>query len=105
MSSKTKLIRKKGNVDLSDIQKVLKQIHVAVGIHKGELNGDGISLAEIGAINEFGSERGYIPERSFLRSTFNENIKAYRGDMRQIVKSVVAGRYTIKIGLGRLGRK
>lgn len=46
-------------------------VAVTVGVHQGKRNSEGLDIAEYGAYNEFGT--GKIPERSFMRSTFDEN--------------------------------
>lgn len=57
------------------------QTDVRVGVRqdKGSQIPDGsrLTLAEIAAVNEFGSMDGRIPERSFLRSTVDQNADAY----------------------------
>lgn len=54
---------------------------VDVGIQQdvgGEVAEDGdITLAGYAAVNEFGSSDGRVPERSFLRSTVDENADKY----------------------------
>lgn len=44
-----------------------KQFYVDVGILGGESTEEGITLAGIGAVHEFGSPTQGIPERSFIR--------------------------------------
>lgn len=36
-----------------------------------------LTIADVAAVNEWGSEDGHIPERSYLRSTFDENKGKY----------------------------
>lgn len=50
-------------------------VAVTVGVHQGKRNAEGVDIAEYGAYNEFGTK--YIPERSFMRSTFDENENRY----------------------------
>lgn len=52
----------------------LRKMRIKVGVlqsHGGSdvVEGD-FTLAELAAVHEFGSERGNIPQRSFIRSTF-----------------------------------
>lgn len=104
-ASRNKVIRKKGNVDLNKVLKELKGLGVSVGIHRAEGEVEGTTVALIGAVNEYGSEDGHTPERSFMRSSYSENIKKYKANIRAIIKAVVAGKYTAKVGMGRLGKK
>ena len=46
---------------------------VTVGVHQDE----GQDLATRAAVNEFGSDDGHVPERSFLRSTLDSNDRSY----------------------------
>jgi len=60
-------------VDLSGLDKMIKGLKspwfVDIGIlgAKGSTEQDGITLAGIGAVQEFGSIDGRVPERSFIR--------------------------------------
>ncbi len=71
-----------------------KGISAVVGVMPPEASEDrdGISMAGIAAVHEFGSSRRNIPERSFLRTTFDENQSKYRVAMRDIEKGIVTGR-------------
>jgi hypothetical protein len=60
-------------------QKMLRSIgedEVVIGI-PGEINFSIPTTAAIGMVHEFGSEDGTIPERSFIRSTFDKNASKY----------------------------
>ena len=65
--------------------------------------GDAISLVEVGAVHEFGSRDGRIPERSYMRSTFDARRDDYERGLRKALKHVVAGETDIDTELGRLG--
>lgn len=68
---------------------------VVVGIRgeKGSARaeGDNLTLVEIAAVNEFGTYDGHIPERSFLRSTFDKNKSNYERLIVQAVEKVAKG--------------
>ena len=53
---------------------------------------DGTSTAMVAAVHEFGS--GSIPERSFLRSTFDEQQKKYIKMASKLFKKAVDGKIT-----------
>jgi len=61
---------------LRELHKQLKDVKIKVGLPKGTpANKDGVSLIEIGAVQEFGSPAKNIPERSFIRIPL-DNAKA-----------------------------
>lgn len=73
---------------------------VIIGIQEGEVN-DGQSIAEYAACNEFGTEK--IPERSFMRSTFDENVDNIQSEINTRYDQVLAGQLTTRKALGLVG--
>ncbi len=69
---------------------------VEVGVRAETVGAD---LVVIATVNEFGSADGHIPERSFMRSTADENRAKYANLMQ---KAVEAG---IDKGLGAMRRE
>lgn len=65
--------------------------------------GKQVHNAQVGAWNEYGTER--IPERSFIRSTIDENNKSYQASLRRIVKKILSGDQNGHKMMGRLGMK
>lgn len=70
--------------------------HVAVGIlakDAARTTGDAayIDNPTLGAIHEFGSSDGHIPERSFIRATVDANVDKYRRLMSRLLSRVVMG--------------
>ena len=67
----------------------LRETVIAVGL-VGEAAqwspGGGANLVDIASFNEFGTSR--IPARSFLRSTFDENLPAYEKMLKRLVKTI-----------------
>jgi hypothetical protein len=65
---------------------------VSVGVHEdaGSYE-DGTPVAVAAAYNEFGSEEGLIPERSFLRSTMDENESRYGRELEKAVDRTLDG--------------
>jgi phage gpG-like protein len=65
----------------------LRKYRVVVGVQgteatetydeKGEKNARPLTLVEVAAVHEFGTEDGRIPERSFLRGTLDRKSKPY----------------------------
>lgn len=52
---------------------------------------DPLSLVEVAAVHEFGSEDGHVPERSFLRSTFDTNRAKYERELKAGIARCVTG--------------
>lgn len=77
----------------------LRDISVSVGVRGGQLAGGAVlvdgddedDIVEIAAVHEFGSRDGRIPERSFLRSTADENVRKYERLLERATERVVAG--------------
>lgn len=101
------LVLFKTKVDMSGLKtlkKQLKDVKVKVGLPKGTpANKDGVSLIEIGAIQEFGSPSKNIPERSFIRVPL-DNAKA---DYFKFVKNqginILNGKTTTDDAIEKLG--
>ena len=79
---------------------VAKVTEVVVGVQQGADN-DGQQIAEYAAYNEFGTES--IPDRSFMRSAFDENLAELKQDMDTQYGRVQAGQITVRTALGLVG--
>ena len=85
-------------------------IDISIGIlPDGETGDDGMyhagtELAFIASINEFGSSDGHVPERSFLRSTIDENRNKYLRLMTTATKQVMRG-VSAKVAYSSVARK
>ncbi len=82
--------------------------HTKVGLpHDGTLvSGEVKTMADlvrIGGVHEFGYDKGNIPERSFIRSTYDENIAALNMMVQKEIDLVIAGRSDTRRSLARLG--
>lgn len=84
-------------------------MHVKVGVLAGAggeaKHSDSISMIELAAIHEFGSPAANIPERSFIRSTFErtEVRAALNKAAAKAVKVILAGKLTGEQALGQIG--
>lgn len=77
---------------LKDLVKRLQQgVVIKVGIQGAQASKDhdGITVADIGAIHEFGL--GNNPVRSWLRAWFDENENVLREDLRRGYRKVIQG--------------
>jgi len=68
----------------------LDDAHFDVGLFEGETHPESeeYTIAQIGAVHEFGTKDGHIKERSFLRSTADEQRDAYHRRMAQVAAKV-----------------
>ena len=63
------------------------------------------TMAALGAIHEFGSRDGRIPERSFIRAGIDANEGELREVARKVARGIYEGRFDVEKGLGILGTK
>ena len=63
-----------------------------------------ITNVELATIHEFGSSDGHVPERSFIRSTFDEKQSGYKKTLEAIGAAMTTGK-TPEGGLLLLGEK
>jgi hypothetical protein len=74
-----------------------------VGVQEGERRDDGTDLVTVAAVNEFGAPKKKIPERSFIRSTTDEQRPKVERIKQRILEKLVARTSNIRIELGKLG--
>lgn len=53
---------------------------------------DGITLGDLAAVHEFGTRDKRVPQRSYLRSTFDENRKKYERLMDKAIVKLLRGK-------------
>lgn len=70
-----------------------------------EIRDGGLSNAEIAAIHEFGSADGRIPERSFVRSTWEAKESEYLAMMKKLVRGVYEGKMSVEKALNVAGAR
>lgn len=92
---------------LGSLRALARGAHVVVGIRgaKGAARepGSPLTLVQVAAVNEYGSEDGRIPERSFLRSTFDAKKGAIAAELAAGLKKVVVGELKTEVLLGKVG--
>lgn len=81
----------------------VRQPHVEVGVMGDEEYPGGLTTAAVAVMHEFGGEEGNPPERSFLRSTVDENRDKYVAILRKFAELVLLGAIPAQIALGRFG--
>jgi hypothetical protein len=79
---------------------------VTVGIHEKEGGAEHglLELIDIACINEFGSDDGHVPSRSFIRAWFDEAEPKLREELIGLMRSVLAGKRTKEEILNILGQ-
>jgi hypothetical protein len=63
------------------------------------------NMATLGTIHEFGSTDGKIPERSFIRATFDQNLTKYTKLVQLAGKAISSGQIELLVALGAIGEK
>lgn len=74
----------------------------AGGMHE---EGSDLTVAEIAAVLEFGTEDGHIPERSVIRATFDEQRDALTAMTAELFMSLMFGKISADQALNALGAK
>lgn len=97
---------------LDDFRAMAEGKHVVIGI-RGEKGAERypaegeeaapLTLVEVGAVNEFGTEDGHIPSRPFLRGTFDTHRAKYETRFTSGLRKVLDGKATLDEVLGELG--
>lgn len=82
---------------------------VDIGILKGEvagvIEGAKIEVAEIAIVQEFGSTKINVPERSFLRSVTDEKREKYKAVLKSLFSKVLLGTTTVPQALDLFGER
>jgi len=71
---------------------------VSVGV-RGTVDFSAPTTAALAAVHEFGSHDGKIPERSFLRSTFDKNEKKYKKAAKALAVSAAKRKGSVNLSL------
>lgn len=83
----------------------MNEYTVAVGLfpESGYEPGTEITTAQVGAVHEFGSKDGTIPQRSFIRGTVSEMASQITEMQGEHLTYVLAGTITYQNALKRIG--
>jgi len=108
MTRMTIKVKKSPKAALRALERINKKMKgpniVKVGLPRGSMNyPDGTSVIRVGTVHEFGS--GNVPERSYLRSTMEENRREYRRIQKNMYKKVIKGKVSMKKALSMIGEK
>ena len=82
----------------------LEELEVHVGIQNDGAEHKGKLIATYAAANEFGAPRAGVPERSFMRSSFDDNVDLLNQTVDRIRDLVVDGKLDANTGAEILGQ-
>ena len=91
---------------MDNMDRTINGATVVVGIVGSsglETDEGGFSVVDIASVNEFGSEDGHTPERSWLRSTVDRRRNRIYGFLYKMMGLYVDGKITLGDSLGRVG--
>ena len=73
---------------------------IQLGVLSDQASGlDGLTMAELAAIHEFGAPRANVPERSFLRATADEKQREWLTLLERALTQAVRGRLDVETAL------
>lgn len=109
MKSKVRIKKQPDNA-IKELNKINSKMRgpdsVKVGLPKGSNDyPDGTSVVMVGAVHEFGSPSRGVPQRSFLRSTVQEQRKPYKRLFKKLALKIIKGEITKKQALEIMGLK
>ena len=76
---------------------------VKTGIQSNAGENEGVSIAEYAAFNEFGTRT--IPERPFMRKTFDDNLANWNKLVERLFKGILGGKLDVKFAFETLGEQ
>lgn len=91
---------------MANIEKMVNEPHVKAGIvgTSGlEVVENGFTVVDIASANEFGTQDGRIPERSFIRATIDKRRNRIWGYAYKQMGLIVDGKIPINQALARIG--
>lgn len=91
---------------LKELERMRKtQPYVSIGVHESAGSyDDGVTVASVATWHEFGTDHG-IPERSFIRSTMDEQVTKLVALTKRLKGDVLFQRLTSREALGLIGQR
>lgn len=91
--------------DTGELTRVLASLRQTekAQVKVGVLGSSDSEIAYRATVNEFGAPEAGIPERSFLRKTFDTKQNELRSVQRSALEKIVAGKLTVEGGLKLIG--
>ncbi len=78
---------------------------ITVGVHASEANmthGEGLTVGDVASVHEFGAPAANVPQRSFVRSWFDERQDFITSTLRTQFTQVLAGKRPIEQAAERI---
>ena len=88
-----------------DLRRLVREPSVKVGVVGASSSHGKISMAELAAVHELGSPKQGIPERSFIRSSFDRHLSEYSDMLRVLLTQYIEGKIKLPRLLGLMGQK
>lgn len=94
-----RIVRETGNV-------AANKPYVKTGFleDSGGHRGSNLDVVEIASVHEFGTEDGRVPERSFMRTSFDENEKSFMEATQEQLNDIMFNGKTTEQALGLIGQ-
>lgn len=84
-------------------KKIIEGLKGPLAVSVGIQGDAGSDLVMIGAVQEFGSADGHIPERSFLRATIDQERDALLGKFENLLRAAAHGKQTTEQAIDKFG--
>jgi hypothetical protein len=97
------IVKDRGWQKILNLATKLDRAYVKVGVLKGDQVSSGFTLVELAATHEFGSPAAGIPERSFIRRTFQEKQSETAAVISKLARQVITDGMPVERALNRLG--
>jgi hypothetical protein len=90
---------------LKEIRALQRKPHVKVGLigRKKHKKSKVATIVKVGTVHEFGSKKRNIPQRSFIRTTFDDQKEAWFSKTKQLKSQVLSGKATVSNSLDTIG--
>jgi hypothetical protein len=86
---------------VANVASLRSPVGVKVGILDDKPHGDGVTVADVALVHEYGL--GDVPERSFLRAWVDENKAEIQARLKKATEDVVFGQQTADVAMNRFG--
>lgn len=86
---------------VANVAALSSPVAVKVGVLDDKPHGDGVTVADIALVHEYGL--GDVPERSFLRAWVDENKAEIARRLKQAAEDAVFGRQAPDVAMQRFG--
>lgn len=75
----------------------------AAGMHETDGEGEPMTVAQVAAVNEYGSSDGRVPERPAWRNSLDKNKPKITTALQRTAEQIVDGGIPVDVAMGRVG--